>query len=189
MPRLVQSPCLQEAAAQCQSARDETVHLRREIDEPMRPIGAWATGKCDWTPSAGLAGVRSVVDHYSITRFSVNEWTQRNHDVFDENQRRLLQSKKFASPPRSLLFLRFQSISLQTRGPLPEPPEPRQRHDRREPGKQHEALARPHPRRLPPAVGARAGDQRPDGGVQQPSRATHPTVQRVDRPEDARVDR
>ncbi|KAH8273696.1 hypothetical protein KR018_009290 [Drosophila ironensis] len=45
---------------------------------PMGPIGPWATGKLDWSPMAGITGTRPVVDRYSITRFSPNEWRTRN---------------------------------------------------------------------------------------------------------------
>ncbi|BFF94204.1 tektin-4 [Drosophila madeirensis] len=48
---------------------------------PMGPIGPWATGKVDWSPMAGLTGTRPVVDRYSITRFSPNEWRTRNHQT------------------------------------------------------------------------------------------------------------
>lgn len=68
--------------------------LAEEIGEPMRPIGAWATGQCDWNPSGGLTGVRPVVDHYSITRFSVPEWMRRNKDIYDENHRVLHVAQK-----------------------------------------------------------------------------------------------
>lgn len=78
----------------CQSPHDGKMYLHKEITEPMHPIGPWATGKCDWNPSSGLTGVKPIVDHYSITQFSANEWMQRNHDIYDENQRRLLESKK-----------------------------------------------------------------------------------------------
>ncbi|KAL9876100.1 tektin A isoform 1-T1 [Glossina fuscipes fuscipes] len=46
--------------------------------QPMGPIGPWATGKVDWSPMAGLTGTRPVVDRYSITRFSSNEWRAKN---------------------------------------------------------------------------------------------------------------
>uniref|UniRef100_A0A1A9WUB4 Tektin n=1 Tax=Glossina brevipalpis TaxID=37001 RepID=A0A1A9WUB4_9MUSC len=46
--------------------------------QPMGPIGPWATGKVDWSPMAGLTGTRPVVDRYSITRFSPNEWRAKN---------------------------------------------------------------------------------------------------------------
>ncbi|XP_019890320.2 tektin-4 [Musca domestica] len=46
--------------------------------QSMGPIGPWATGKVDWSPMAGLTGTRPVVDRYSITRFSPNEWRAKN---------------------------------------------------------------------------------------------------------------
>ncbi|KAH8395577.1 hypothetical protein KR222_000489 [Zaprionus bogoriensis] len=48
---------------------------------PMGPIGHWATGKVDWSPMAGLTGTRPVVDRYSITRYSPNEWRARNQQI------------------------------------------------------------------------------------------------------------
>ncbi|XP_023166076.1 tektin-4 [Drosophila hydei] len=48
---------------------------------PMGPIGPWATGKVDWSPMGGLTGTRPVVDRYSITRFSANEWRTRNQQT------------------------------------------------------------------------------------------------------------
>lgn len=65
-----------------------------ELNEKMGPIGPWATGKCDWNPNSGLVGVKPVVDHYSITRFSTNEWAQRNADIYDENHQVIRQSAK-----------------------------------------------------------------------------------------------
>lgn len=57
----------------------------------MGPVGPWATGKVDWSPMAGLTGTRPVVDRYSITRFSSNEWRvknketlQKTNDIFDK---------------------------------------------------------------------------------------------------------
>lgn len=49
--------------------------------KPMGPIGPWATGKVDWSPMAGLTGTRPVVDRYSITRFSPNEWRAKNLEI------------------------------------------------------------------------------------------------------------
>lgn len=63
----------------------------------MGPIGQWATGKCDWNPKSGLIGVKPVVDHYSITRFSTNEWKQRNDDIYAENSKIIQQSVKLVS--------------------------------------------------------------------------------------------
>nr|XP_016927997.1 tektin-4 [Drosophila suzukii] len=48
---------------------------------PMGPIGPWASGKVDWSPMAGITGTRPVVDRYSITRYSPNEWRTRNHET------------------------------------------------------------------------------------------------------------
>jgi tektin-4 len=47
----------------------------------MMEIGPWATGRVDWSPLAGLTGTRPVVDSYSITRFSTNEWRRKNYDT------------------------------------------------------------------------------------------------------------
>lgn len=77
-------------------SKDVSNHtLCEELVEPMRPIGPWATGKCDWNPSSGLTGVRPVVDHYSITRFSTNEWSQRNADIYAENHQIIQKSLKY----------------------------------------------------------------------------------------------
>lgn len=55
-------------------------------------LGPWATGRADWNPKSGLTGARPVVDHYSITRFSTNEWCQRNADLIAESRRTFQQS-------------------------------------------------------------------------------------------------
>lgn len=47
----------------------------------MNAIGPYATGRVDWSPLAGLTGTRPVVDSYTITRFSTNEWRRRNYDT------------------------------------------------------------------------------------------------------------
>lgn len=44
----------------------------------MGPVGPWAAGHVDWTPQAGMTGVRPVVDKYSITRYSTGEWRSNN---------------------------------------------------------------------------------------------------------------
>lgn len=44
----------------------------------MGPIGPWAAGHLDWSPQAGMTGVRPVVDKYSITRYSTGEWRKNN---------------------------------------------------------------------------------------------------------------
>lgn len=73
-------------------ASNQSIH--DEMNDKMGAIGPWATGKCDWNPTSGLVGVKPVVDHYSVTRFSTQEWHQRNIDVFNENHRVLHQSHK-----------------------------------------------------------------------------------------------
>lgn len=55
--------------------------------EPMGPIGPWATGKVDWSPMAGLTGTRPVVDRYSITRFSPNEWRAKNLEMVNKTNK------------------------------------------------------------------------------------------------------
>lgn len=60
----------------------------------MGPIGPWATGNCDWNPRNGLTGIRPVVDHYSITKCSTQEWDQRNNDIFNENKKIIQQNLK-----------------------------------------------------------------------------------------------
>jgi hypothetical protein len=47
----------------------------------MGPLGPYASGRVDWSPLAGLTGTRPVVDSYSITRYSTNEWRRRNYDT------------------------------------------------------------------------------------------------------------
>lgn len=47
----------------------------------MGPIGPWAPGHLDWTPTAGTTGVRPVVDKYSITRYSTGEWRKNNEYI------------------------------------------------------------------------------------------------------------
>lgn len=54
------------------------------IPDPLGPIGPWATGRVDWSPLAGLTGIRPVVDHYTITRYSTGEWRRRNEDVISK---------------------------------------------------------------------------------------------------------
>lgn len=44
----------------------------------MGPIGPWAPGHVNWTPQAGMTGVRPVVDKYSITHYSTGQWRKNN---------------------------------------------------------------------------------------------------------------
>ncbi|XP_031623738.1 tektin-4 [Contarinia nasturtii] len=80
--------------AECQSRCESNRTIHDEMSEKMGAIGAWATGKCDWNPKSGLVGVKPIVDHYSITQFSTQEWHQRNNDIYDENHQIILQSLK-----------------------------------------------------------------------------------------------
>ncbi|XP_063630361.1 tektin-4-like [Cydia splendana] len=47
----------------------------------MSGVGPWAAGHLDWTPQAGITGVRPVVDKYSITRYSTGEWRKNNEYI------------------------------------------------------------------------------------------------------------
>uniref|UniRef100_A0A182VFR4 Tektin n=1 Tax=Anopheles merus TaxID=30066 RepID=A0A182VFR4_ANOME len=53
------------------------------LAKPMGPIGPWATGRVDWGALSGQTGTRPVVNQYSITRYSVDEWRQRNADMIN----------------------------------------------------------------------------------------------------------
>lgn len=70
---------LQNPPCYLPQAGDDLPH--KDSMTPMGPIGPWATGKVDWSPMAGLTGTRPVVDRYSITRFSPNEWRARNQQT------------------------------------------------------------------------------------------------------------
>ncbi|XP_017038740.1 tektin-4 [Drosophila ficusphila] len=61
---------------------------------PMGPIGPWASGKVDWSPMAGITGTRPVVDRYSITRYSPNEWRTRNHETVQNVNSSLIRADK-----------------------------------------------------------------------------------------------
>lgn len=67
--------------------------MGRELSEKLGAIGPW-NGRCDWNPDSGLVGVKQVVDHYSLTRFSTNEWKQRNVDISLENAKIIQHSLK-----------------------------------------------------------------------------------------------
>lgn len=56
----------------------------KNIPDPLGPVGPWATGRVDWGPLAGLTGIRPVVDHYTITRYSTGEWRSRNEDIISK---------------------------------------------------------------------------------------------------------
>lgn len=64
------------------------------LSKPMGPIGPWATGRVDWGALSGQTGTRPVVDRYSITRYSVDEWRQRNADTIDACASTVTKSEK-----------------------------------------------------------------------------------------------
>jgi len=53
-------------------------------NEPMGPIGPWATGKTSFSPTAGMTGIRPVVDCYSITQTNIDLWQQRNAAILND---------------------------------------------------------------------------------------------------------
>lgn len=64
----------------------------------MTPVGPWAPGHLDWSPTAGSTGLRPVVDKYSITRYSTGEWRKTNdlilRGVITEKGRKLTEDTK-----------------------------------------------------------------------------------------------
>lgn len=70
----------------------DLLFIKKKIN---RPTGPWATGRVDWSPLAGLTGTRPVVDHYSITRYSTNEWRKRNFDILFRDNAAFSQCLKY----------------------------------------------------------------------------------------------
>lgn len=68
----------------CYLPQANDLMIAKDNQEPMGPIGPWATGKVDWGPLSGLTGTRPVVDRYSITRFSGAEWREHNRKLLTE---------------------------------------------------------------------------------------------------------
>ncbi|GJQ70597.1 hypothetical protein Trydic_g22991 [Trypoxylus dichotomus] len=54
-----------------------------KVEQDGGNLGAWATGRTDWGPLAGLTGTRPVVDQYTVTRFSEGEWRRRNKEILE----------------------------------------------------------------------------------------------------------
>ena len=73
-------PTLQAAEGSPQM-KDMIPQPENQEDERMGVIGPWATGRADWGPLSGLTGTRPVVDKYSISRYSEEEWRKHNADV------------------------------------------------------------------------------------------------------------
>lgn len=79
----------------CYLPQPNDLMLAKDNQEPMGPIGPWATGKVDWSPLAGLTGTRPVVDRYSITRFSGAEWREHNRKLLTECSDQCLASLRY----------------------------------------------------------------------------------------------
>ncbi|KAG8223640.1 hypothetical protein J437_LFUL009081 [Ladona fulva] len=62
------------------------------VCEPEKMGGWWATGRAEWNPSAGLIGTRPVVDRYTLSRFSPQEWRSANKELNDECSEKLRHS-------------------------------------------------------------------------------------------------
>ncbi|KAL5281562.1 hypothetical protein ACFFRR_005120 [Megaselia abdita] len=76
----------------CYLPQPNDLMLAKDNQEPMGPVGPWATGKVDWAPLAGLTGTRPVVDRYSITRFSGAEWREHNRALLSNVSEQCLAS-------------------------------------------------------------------------------------------------
>lgn len=81
----------------CYLPQPNDLMLAKDNQEPMGPIGPWATGKVDWSPLAGLTGTRPVVDRYSITRFSGAEWREHNKILLSNVSDQCLASLRLVS--------------------------------------------------------------------------------------------
>lgn len=81
----------------CYLPQPNDLMLAKDNQEPMGPIGPWATGKVDWAPLAGLTGTRPVVDRYSITRFSGAEWREHNRVLLSNVSDQCLASIRLVS--------------------------------------------------------------------------------------------
>lgn len=69
----------------------------KNIPEPLGPLGPWATGRVDWGPLSGMTGIRPVVDHYTITRYSTGEWRARNDDIITRAKNSMIQSEMYGT--------------------------------------------------------------------------------------------
>ncbi|XP_037051318.1 tektin-4 [Bradysia coprophila] len=75
--------------------------------EPIGALGPWATGRVDWSPLAGLTGTRPVVDRYSITRFSTDEWKMRNQNLVNKANDSLNRSIKTENDGKNVMSRTF----------------------------------------------------------------------------------
>jgi hypothetical protein len=59
----------------------ENMTAEAEESQRMGVTAPWPTGCTECGPLAGLTGTRPVVDQYSLTRYSEDEWRKHNADV------------------------------------------------------------------------------------------------------------
>ncbi|KAJ6649600.1 Tektin-4 [Pseudolycoriella hygida] len=90
----------------CPSELNNSLPFHRP-GEPMGALGPWATGRVDWSPLAGLTGTRPVVDRYSITRFSTDEWKMRNLNLINKANDSLNQSLKTENDGKNVMSRTF----------------------------------------------------------------------------------
>ncbi|XP_055550177.1 tektin-4 isoform X2 [Wyeomyia smithii] len=83
------------------------------LSRPMGPIGPWATGRIDWGSLSGQTGTRPVVDRYSITRYSVDEWRQRNADTIHACANTVSKSEKIEHDSKHII-VRTHAITDKT---------------------------------------------------------------------------
>uniref|UniRef100_A0A182K1J2 Tektin n=1 Tax=Anopheles christyi TaxID=43041 RepID=A0A182K1J2_9DIPT len=74
------------------------------LAKPMGPIGPWATGRVDWGALSGQTGTRPVVNQYSITRYSVDEWRQRNADMINACETTVDQSNQVENTSKNTII-------------------------------------------------------------------------------------
>lgn len=77
-----------------EDCQEDDENFANRCNAQLEPIDYWASGRPDWSPLAGLTGIRPVVDKYSITRFSTNEWAKRNEDLTAAADKLVLDSQK-----------------------------------------------------------------------------------------------
>lgn len=76
-----------------------------EESQKMGVTAPWAAGCIDCGPLAGLTGTRPVVDQYSITRYSEEEWRKHNADVLRGADKETHHAKVYVYIYIHLLFL------------------------------------------------------------------------------------
>lgn len=77
---------------------------------PLDATGPWATGRVDWSPLAGLTGTRPVVDRYSITRYSGNEWRTRTAELIGRQTQTFGEANRTHNDTRNTMARTFAMI-------------------------------------------------------------------------------